>query len=275
MADFVILCFFCADSRNEPFTASSNCFIHSSTPFSLHVLILFNVKTEKSSFTPAARDFIALRFTLVFVYDLSLFSEFSECYLIARKKAMRKRVISMWDKPAQISSTIIPRSQKLELGNKSGIKRSKFVVFVLLSNNSPSRLPFLIASQGEPFLRIETETNRLRLENSDWKIVYSKNQQRTLPLLIGFVSRILMISFRGLGNRSPAGSQAPCVRNLVAFRNRITDSNGTFHVNVMRRSERIQPLARKPIEIYFNGFFGEGMQTEKGKGWQQHWLMIT
>lgn len=152
------------------------------------------------------------------------------------------------------------------------MKRSKFVVFVLLSNNSPSRLPFLIASQGEPFLRIETETNRLRLGNSDWKIVYSKNQQRTL------FDRLCLENFNDFLSRPrqqiPAGSQPVCTQ-FGGVRNRITDSNGTFHVNVMRRSERIQPLARKPIEIYFNGFFGEGMQTEKGKGWHQHWLMIS
>lgn len=65
-----------------------------------------------------------------------------------------------------------------------------------------------------------------------------------------------MISFRGLGNGSRQVPKPVCTQ-FGGVRNRITDSNGTFHVNVMRRSERIQPLARKPIEIYFNGLFGE------------------
>lgn len=110
-ASRLIWCFFCSDPKTECVAIPKS--LHPSSEQHLaEVLILFNVKTDKSNFTPAIGylgDFIVLRFFIrPLVYDLSL-----EMLFNRKGRGESKRVICMWVHTRESGQAISSASQQL------------------------------------------------------------------------------------------------------------------------------------------------------------------
>lgn len=147
MAHFVFLLFHTENLSCNPKIASSQ---HQHLA---EVLILFNMKTEKSNFTPA------IRFGLLFYISparLRPFSLVSECYLI--EDEMVQRVIGMWVRAQEKSSSPC---------NKINAERGFYIVIERFSFSSRLYFSSMMILQHFESATVESfRCRKLRLRNS-------------------------------------------------------------------------------------------------------------